>query len=90
MHSQVVLNCYFFSFGTSVGVSGWKVSDGSIRLGLERTCLLGRSQFLTSEEAAALGLHGATILLDGGLISNLSAKYPHSSMFQHLCMISNY
>ncbi|KAG5533859.1 hypothetical protein RHGRI_027901 [Rhododendron griersonianum] len=44
---------------------GWKVSDGSIRFGLEHTCLLGRSQFLTSEEAEALGLHGATILLDG-------------------------
>ncbi|KAI8540455.1 hypothetical protein RHMOL_Rhmol09G0265000 [Rhododendron molle] len=44
---------------------GWKVSDGSIRFGLEHTCLLGRSHFLTSEEAEALGLHGATILLDG-------------------------
>lgn len=57
-----------FSLGTFLGVSGWKVSDGSIRFGLEHTCLLGRSQFLTSEEAEALGLHGATILLDGGLM----------------------
>ncbi|CAL0318895.1 unnamed protein product [Lupinus luteus] len=44
---------------------GWKVSDESIRSGLEQTYLLGRSQFLTSEEANVLGLTGATILLDG-------------------------
>ncbi|KAK9292440.1 hypothetical protein L1049_020412 [Liquidambar formosana] len=44
---------------------GWKISDGSVRAGLEHTYLLGRSQFLTSKEAEALGLPGATILLDG-------------------------
>ncbi|KAL7612096.1 dihydrofolate synthetase isoform X1 [Lactuca sativa] len=44
---------------------GWRISDGSIRSGLEITHLLGRSQFLTSEEIEALGLPGATILLDG-------------------------
>ncbi|KAJ9539606.1 hypothetical protein OSB04_026112 [Centaurea solstitialis] len=44
---------------------GWRISGGSIRAGLERTQLLGRSQFLTSIEAEALGLPGATILLDG-------------------------
>lgn len=44
---------------------GWRISDVSIRTGLERTQLLGRSQFLTSVEAEALGLPGATILLDG-------------------------
>ncbi|XP_076916264.1 dihydrofolate synthetase-like [Bidens hawaiensis] len=44
---------------------GWNISDGSIRTGLESTQLLGRSQFLTSVEAEALGLPGATILLDG-------------------------
>ncbi|XP_072053664.1 dihydrofolate synthetase isoform X2 [Arachis hypogaea] len=46
---------------------GWRISDESIRLGLESTYLLGRSQFLTSQEAEALGLTGATILLDGGV-----------------------
>ncbi|XP_052205466.1 dihydrofolate synthetase isoform X2 [Diospyros lotus] len=44
---------------------GLKISDGSILIGLENTYLLGRSQFLTSREAEALGLPGATILLDG-------------------------
>ncbi|KAD7480492.1 hypothetical protein E3N88_03628 [Mikania micrantha] len=44
---------------------GWKISDRSVRTGLESTQLLGRSQFLTSFEAEALGLPGATILLDG-------------------------
>ncbi|XP_020210552.1 dihydrofolate synthetase isoform X2 [Cajanus cajan] len=46
---------------------GWSISDESIRSGLEHTYLLGRSQFLTSEEAEVLGLSGATVLLDGGL-----------------------
>ncbi|KAF6172997.1 hypothetical protein GIB67_006373 [Kingdonia uniflora] len=44
---------------------GWKVSDKSIRAGLERTNLYGRSQFLTSEEAGVIGLAGTTILVDG-------------------------
>ncbi|KAF9614944.1 hypothetical protein IFM89_021374 [Coptis chinensis] len=44
---------------------GWKVSDGSIRSGLERTYLLGRSQFLTSEEIQAIGLSGVQVLADG-------------------------
>ncbi|CAI0388250.1 unnamed protein product [Linum tenue] len=44
---------------------GWQVSDKSIMSGLENTRLLGRSQFLSSKEAGALGLHGATILVDG-------------------------
>ncbi|XP_075648536.1 dihydrofolate synthetase isoform X2 [Castanea sativa] len=44
---------------------GWRISDGSIRAGLERTFLLGRSQILTSKETEALGLHGTTVLLDG-------------------------
>lgn len=46
--------------------TGWRISDGSIRFGLENTYLLGRSQFLASKEAEVLGLPGATILLDGG------------------------
>ena len=47
--------------------TGWGISDGSIRLGLENTYLLGRSQFLASKDADALGVPGgATLLLDGG------------------------
>lgn len=46
--------------------SGWQISDGSIRAGLENSCLLGRSQFLTSKEAERLGLSKAMIMLDGG------------------------
>lgn len=46
--------------------SGWRISDASIRAGLENTCLLGRSQFLTSMEAERLGLSKAMIMLDGG------------------------
>ncbi|KAM4076175.1 hypothetical protein ACJW30_12G043200 [Castanea mollissima] len=37
---------------------GWRISDGSIRAGLEHTFLLGRSQILTSKETEALGLWG--------------------------------
>ncbi|KAM4068822.1 hypothetical protein ACB094_12G041900 [Castanea mollissima] len=44
---------------------GWRISDGSIMAGLERTFLLGRRQILTSKETEALGLHGTTVLLDG-------------------------
>ncbi|CAL5206584.1 unnamed protein product [Lathyrus oleraceus] len=44
---------------------GWKISDESIRSGLQSTYLLGRSQLLTSADAKVLGLTGATILLDG-------------------------
>ena len=50
--------------------SGWRISDGSIRAGLENTCLQGRSQFLTSQEAETLRLPGSTVLLDGGLFSH--------------------
>ena len=50
-----------------MGDSGWsRVTDEAIRIGLENTRLLGRSQFLTPKEAEALQLPGATVLLDGG------------------------
>ncbi|CAA7058325.1 unnamed protein product [Microthlaspi erraticum] len=42
-----------------------RVTDEAIRIGLENTRLLGRSQFLTPKEAEALQLPGATVLLDG-------------------------
>ncbi|OIW07392.1 hypothetical protein TanjilG_10227 [Lupinus angustifolius] len=67
---------------------GWKVSDESIRAGLEQTYLLGRSQFLTSEEADALGLTGATILLDGAhtkesanaLVNSIRMAFPEARL----------
>ncbi|KAL3524387.1 hypothetical protein ACH5RR_017221 [Cinchona calisaya] len=46
-------------------VQGWRLSDESIRAGLESAFLLGRSQILTQNEAERLGLPGATILVDG-------------------------
>ncbi|GMP70484.1 hypothetical protein CsSME_00029317 [Camellia sinensis var. sinensis] len=63
-------------FGDLLGISGWTISDVSIRSGLEQTYLLGRSQFLKSKEAEALGLSGATILIDGGLIRMSSLLVP--------------
>ncbi|KAJ6805365.1 dihydrofolate synthetase isoform X1 [Iris pallida] len=44
---------------------GWGISDESIRAGLERTWLLGRSQFLQDKEAEVLGVSGTSILVDG-------------------------
>lgn len=51
--------------------SGWRISDASVRSGLEQTFLVGRSHFLPAKEAGILGLPGATILLDGGAFSFL-------------------
>ncbi|URE42168.1 Mur ligase middle domain [Musa troglodytarum] len=44
---------------------GWVISEKSIRAGLEKTRLLGRSQFLTQMELSSIGLSGTTILIDG-------------------------
>ena len=44
------------------------MTDEAIRIGLENTRLLGRSQFLIPKEAEALQLPGATVLLDGGFV----------------------
>lgn len=60
------LDDFSVSVDTSMAISGWKISDRSVRAGLQSTCLVGRSQFLTPKEAETLGLPGATILLDGG------------------------
>ncbi|XP_007038953.2 PREDICTED: dihydrofolate synthetase isoform X2 [Theobroma cacao] len=67
---------------------GWKISDGSIRAGLENTCLQGRSQFLTSKEAETLGLPGATVLIDGAhtkesakaLLDTIQMTFPDSRL----------
>ncbi|XP_019200196.1 PREDICTED: dihydrofolate synthetase isoform X2 [Ipomoea nil] len=44
---------------------GWRMSDASIRAGLESAILPGRSHLLTSKESERLGLPQITILLDG-------------------------
>lgn len=61
----VILFLYTHNF---TNISGWTLSDTSIRAGLECAYVVGRSQFLTSKEADMLGLPGATILLDGGSV----------------------
>ncbi|RYR05417.1 hypothetical protein Ahy_B06g085276 isoform A [Arachis hypogaea] len=76
---------------------GWRIADESIRLGLESTYLLGRSQFLTSQEAEALGLTGATILLDGAhtkesaeaLMSTLQMAFPEAPLTFIVAMASD-
>ncbi|PSS32343.1 Dihydrofolate synthetase [Actinidia chinensis var. chinensis] len=76
---------------------GWKISDESIRTGLEHTCLLGRSQFLTPSEAEALGLPGATILLDGAhtkesakaLADTIGMTFPKAKLVLVVAMASD-
>ncbi|XP_022764196.1 dihydrofolate synthetase-like isoform X1 [Durio zibethinus] len=76
---------------------GWRISDGSIRAGLENTCLQGRSQFLTSKEAETLGLPGSTILLDGAhtkesakaLLETIQMTFPDSRLAIVVAMASD-
>ncbi|KAL2318334.1 hypothetical protein Fmac_032210 [Flemingia macrophylla] len=76
---------------------GWSISNESIRSGLEHTHLLGRSQFLTSEEAGVLGLSGATILLDGAhtkesakaLMNTLRMAFPKARLVFVVAMASD-
>ncbi|KEH40416.1 putative dihydrofolate synthase [Medicago truncatula] len=76
---------------------GWRISDESIRCGLERTYLLGRSQLLKSEEAKALGLSGATILLDGAhtkesakaLMNTIRMAFPKAQLAFVVAMASD-
>ena len=84
----LVISCIVgVSIYTFLGISGWKISDGSIRTGLEHTRLLGRSQFLTSSEAEALGLPGTTILLNGGLM-HMSSFLAVLHYKLNLCLMS--
>lgn len=53
---------------------GWDISDASIQAGLEETQLPGRSQFLTAEEASALGFDSASTVLIDGAHTEESAK----------------
>lgn len=64
-------------------IVGWKLSDTSIRAGLQCAYLVGRSQFLTSKEADMLGLPGATILLDGGLVPLFHDFLFHTTIWPH-------
>ncbi|EEF48993.1 tetrahydrofolylpolyglutamate synthase, putative [Ricinus communis] len=76
---------------------GWKISDASIRLGLENTCLLGRSQFLASKDAEVLGVPGATILLDGAhtkesakaLVDTVRLTFPEARLALIVAMASD-
>ncbi|XP_043696929.1 dihydrofolate synthetase isoform X3 [Telopea speciosissima] len=76
---------------------GWNLSDESIHAGLERTYLLGRSQFLTSEESEAVGLPGLTILLDGAhtkesaktLADTIHMTHPHAPLALVVAMASD-
>ncbi|KAL2316895.1 hypothetical protein Fmac_030771 [Flemingia macrophylla] len=76
---------------------GWSISNESIRSGLEHTHLLGRSQFLTSEEAGVLGLSGATVLLDGAhtkesakaLMNTLRMAFPKARLVFVVAMASD-
>ncbi|XVE64334.1 hypothetical protein DITRI_Ditri07aG0093400 [Diplodiscus trichospermus] len=76
---------------------GWRISDGSIRTGLENTWLQGRSQFLTSKEAETLGLPGSTVLLDGAhtkesakaLLETIQMTFPDSRLAIVVAMASD-
>ncbi|XP_057950471.1 dihydrofolate synthetase isoform X3 [Malania oleifera] len=76
---------------------GWRISDGSIRAGLEHTYMLGRCQFLAPKEAEALGLPGATILLDGAhtkesakaLVDTIGMTFPNTLVALLVAMASD-
>ncbi|XP_073110632.1 dihydrofolate synthetase isoform X2 [Elaeis guineensis] len=75
----------------------WAISDESIRAGLERTQLLGRSQFLTQDEASAIGLSGTSILIDGahteasakGLADVIRMMHPEGAVALVVAMASD-
>ncbi|KAF5950731.1 hypothetical protein HYC85_012724 [Camellia sinensis] len=74
----------------------WTISDVSICSGLEQTYLLRRSQFLTSKEAEALGLSGATILIDGdtkefakALADTIQMAFPKAKLVLVVAMASD-
>ncbi|PWA95404.1 folylpolyglutamate synthetase family protein [Artemisia annua] len=87
----------YFVVHSTFSVPGWRISDASVRTGLEQTQLLGRSQFLTSVEVEALGLPGATILLDGAhtkesakaLADMIKIAYPEARLVFVVAMASD-
>lgn len=76
---------------------GWRISRNSIRRGLESTQLLGRSQFLTHEEAERLGFPNTTILLDGAhtkesaeaLVNTIRMAFPQARLVIVVAMASD-
>ncbi|KAK8537178.1 hypothetical protein V6N13_042124 [Hibiscus sabdariffa] len=76
---------------------GWRISDGSIRAGLETTVVPGRSQFLASIEAEKLGLSGSTVLLDGAhtkdsakaLLETIQMAFSYSRLVVVVAMASD-
>lgn len=76
---------------------GWKISDESIRTGLEQTRLLGRTQFLNCTEAERLGISGTSILVDGahteasakGLSDVLKRMHPDGLLVLLVAMASD-
>ncbi|KAI4307147.1 hypothetical protein L6164_030364 [Bauhinia variegata] len=76
---------------------GWRISDESIRTGLEDTYLLGRSQFLAPRESELLGLAGTTILLDGAhtkesakaLMNTIRLTFPEARLAFLVAMASD-
>ncbi|GAB2221941.1 hypothetical protein Droror1_Dr00013137 [Drosera rotundifolia] len=76
---------------------GWTIPDKSIHAGLERTQLLGRSQFLTPGQAQAVGLPGSVILLDGAhtsesakaLVRTIGMTYPKAKLVLVVAMASD-
>ncbi|XP_038905573.1 dihydrofolate synthetase [Benincasa hispida] len=76
---------------------GWRISDASVRSGLEQTFLVGRSHFLPAKEAGVLGLPGATILLDGAhtkdsakaLVDTIQMAFPEARLALVVAMASD-
>ncbi|KAJ8748101.1 hypothetical protein K2173_023503 [Erythroxylum novogranatense] len=76
---------------------GWRISDRSLRTGIENTCLIGRCQFLSFKESEALGLPGATILLDGAhtkesakaLMDTIRMSFPEAKLGFVVAMASD-
>ncbi|XP_015878195.1 dihydrofolate synthetase [Ziziphus jujuba] len=76
---------------------GWKISDRSIKDGLQHTHLLGRSQFLTSKEAEALGVSKPMIMLDGAhtkesakaLVETIQMTFPRARLALVVAMASD-
>ncbi|KAJ8747946.1 hypothetical protein K2173_001420 [Erythroxylum novogranatense] len=76
---------------------GWRISDRSVRTGIENTCLIGRCQFLSFKESEALGLPGATILLDGAhtkesakaLMDTIRMSFPEAKLGFVVAMASD-
>ncbi|KAG4969520.1 hypothetical protein JHK85_035941 [Glycine max] len=92
--SRIISTCSLWERVTN---GRWSISDESIRYGLEHTYLLGRIQFLTSEEAEVLELTGATVLLDGAhtkdsaqdLMNTIRMAFPEAQLVFVVAMASD-